>query len=56
MSGTGKSSLPKAFMEYVDCVTERIPVQSSWKDRNDLLGFYNDFEKRFKETEFLKAL
>ena len=56
MSGTGKSSLPKAFMEYLDCVTDKVPVQSSWKDRNDLLGFYNDFEKRYKETEFLKSL
>lgn len=28
----------------------------SWKDRNDLLGFYNDFKKQFKETEFLNAL
>ncbi len=56
MSGTGKSSLPKAFAQYMDCVTARIPVQSSWKDRNDLLGFYNDFEKRYKETDFLKEL
>lgn len=56
MSGTGKSSLPKAFAEYTHSVTENISVQSSWKDRNDLLGFYNDFEKRYKETKFLKEL
>ncbi|MCH5165495.1 MAG: hypothetical protein J1G01_03740 [Clostridiales bacterium] len=56
MSGTGKSSLPKAFEDYMKSVTERIEVQSSWKDRNDLLGFYNDFEKRYKETKFLEAL
>lgn len=56
MSGTGKSSLPKAFEDYMKCVTDRIEVQSSWKDRNDLLGFYNDFEKRYKETKFLEAL
>jgi MoxR-like ATPase len=56
MSGTGKSSLPREFGEYIGCNTKRIPVQSSWKDRNDLLGFYNDFEKRYKETEFLKAI
>jgi hypothetical protein len=36
--------------------TIEVPVQSSWKDRNDLLGFYNDFKKQYKETEFLKAL
>lgn len=56
MSGTGKSSLPKAFEDYMKSVTDRIEVQSSWKDRNDLLGFYNDFEKRYKETRFLEAL
>lgn len=56
MSGTGKSSLPKAFEEYMGAVTDRIEVQSSWKDRNDLLGFYNDFEKRYKETKFLEVL
>ena len=56
MSGTGKSSLPKAFAEYTHSVTENISVQSSWKDRNDLLRFYNDFEKRYKETKFLKEL
>lgn len=56
MSGTGKSSLPKAFEDYMKSVTDRIEVQSSWKDRNDLLGFYNDFEKRYKETKFLEAL
>ena len=56
MSGTGKSSLPMAFKEYVSCVCDDIPVQPSWKDKNDLLGFYNDFEKKYKETEFLTAL
>ena len=56
MSGTGKSSLPAAFADFMESVTDRIEVQSSWKDRNDLLGFYNDFEKRYKETKFLEAL
>ena len=58
MSGTGKSSLPRAFMDFMNggCETTSITVQASWKDRNDLLGFYNDFEKRYKETNFLKAL
>lgn len=56
LSGTGKSSLPSAFAEFMGSVTKVISVQSSWKDRNDLLGFYNDFKKQYKETEFLKAL
>ena len=56
LSGTGKSSLPRAFADFTGCNAITIPVQSSWKDRNDLLGFYNDFKKQYKETEFLKAL
>lgn len=56
LSGTGKSSLPRAFAEFIGAKTITVPVQSSWKDRNDLLGFYNDFKKQYKETEFLKAL
>lgn len=56
LSGTGKSSLPRAFADFMGSNTIEVPVQSSWKDRNDLLGFYNDFKKQYKETEFLKAL
>lgn len=56
LSGTGKSSLPRAFADFMGSETIEVPVQSSWKDRNDLLGFYNDFKKQYKETEFLKAL
>lgn len=58
LSGTGKSSLPKAFAEFIgdEKLVDIIEVQSSWKDRNDLLGFYNDFKKQYKETKFLKAL
>ncbi len=56
LSGTGKSSMPRAFADFMGSETIEVPVQSSWKDRNDLLGFYNDFKKQYKETEFLKAL
>ena len=56
LSGTGKSSLPCAFADFMGAHTKEVSVQSSWKDRNDLLGFYNDFKKQYKETEFLKAL
>ena len=56
LSGTGKSSLPRSFADFMGSKTIEVPVQSSWKDRNDLLGFYNDFKKQYKETEFLKAL
>ena len=56
LSGTGKTSLPKYFAEYVGCSACFTPVQASWKDRSDILGYYNDFTAKFKETPFLRAL
>ena len=29
-----------------------IPVESSWRDRNELLGYYNDFNKKFNAKSF----
>jgi hypothetical protein len=31
-------------------------VQPSWRDRSELLGYFNEFTKKFNETDFLKAL
>ena len=31
-------------------------MQASWKDRGDILGYYNDFTAKFRETPFLRAL
>ncbi len=55
LSGTGKTSLPVAFSRYAGWFTSTVSVQSAWKDRNDLVGFFNDFKKEYKETDFLKA-
>ncbi|MFA5543714.1 MAG: hypothetical protein WDA47_08035, partial [Bacilli bacterium] len=33
-----------------------VSVQPSWRDRAELLGYLNEFTKRFNETDFLKAL
>ncbi len=56
LSGTGKSSLPRWFAEFVGSKTFFAPVQSTWRDRTDVLGFYNDFSYVFKETDFLKRM
>jgi len=55
-SGTGKTSLPKAFIKAVAGGLEIIEVQAGWRDRHDLLGTYNAFERRFHERPCLKAL
>ncbi|MBS6464902.1 MAG: hypothetical protein KH436_08240 [Firmicutes bacterium] len=56
LSGTGKTSLPKYFAEYTHSNVCFTSVQASWKDRSDILGYYNDFAGKFKETPFLRAL
>jgi len=56
ISGTGKTSLPLAFAHAIGAGSALIEVQAGWRDRQDLIGHYNTFEKRFYETEFLKAL
>lgn len=33
-----------------------VPVQAGWRDRDDLVGHYNAFEKRYYEKECLQAL
>ncbi len=56
MSGTGKTSLPKIFMEAIMGQCEIIEVESSWRDKNELLGYYNEFSKRFTPKKFTQAL
>jgi hypothetical protein len=56
ISGTGKTSLPKAFANAVGGHAEIVEVQAGWRDRQDLLGYYNAFHKKYYATEFLQAL
>ena len=72
ISGTGKTSLPREFAKaiiseaakYHGNNAESSPnapyricaVQSGWRDNMDLMGYYNSFEHKYKETDFFKAL
>ena len=56
ISGTGKTSMAYALGKFLNFDSAIIPVQPSWKDRSELLGYYNEFTKKFNESEFLKAL
>ena len=53
MSGTGKTSLAVAFGNYLDNTTVVVPIQPMWKERTDLIGYYNEFTKKFNETTLL---
>lgn len=56
ISGTGKTSLPYAMGKFFQHDTNIISVQPSWRDRAELIGYLNEFTKRFNETDFLKAV
>ena len=56
ISGTGKTSLPLAFARAIGAGHKLIEVQAGWRDRQDLVGHFNAFERRFYESEFLVAL
>ena len=53
MSGTGKTSLAYAFGEFLQNKTVVVPIQPMWKERTDLVGYYNEFTKKFNETTLL---
>ena len=56
MSGTGKTSIAYAFGEFLGNSSEIVPVQPVWKERTDLLGYYNEFTKKYNETPFLQKM
>lgn len=56
ISGTGKTSLPYSFSRYADNPATIVSVQPSYRDRTEVLGYFNEFSKRFNETEFLRAV
>ncbi|MBO4963134.1 MAG: hypothetical protein J6C97_05080 [Clostridia bacterium] len=56
LSGTGKSTLPRLFSDFVGNKVFYSPVQATWRDRTDLVGYYSEFTKEYKETDFLKRL
>lgn len=56
MSGTGKTSLAYAAGEYFGNASTIVPIQPMWKERSDILGYFNEFTKRFNETRLLTKL
>lgn len=56
MSGTGKTSLPKIFAEAILGNVNIIEVESSWKDKNELIGYFNEFSGKFTPKKFTQSL
>ena len=56
VSGTGKSALPMAYAEATGMNFVSLAVQPGWSGPQDLLGFYNYLERKYKATELARAL
>lgn len=65
ISGTGKTSLARAFARAINNASDEqqeknyceiVRVQAGWRDREDLLGHFNAFEKKFYAKEALQAI
>lgn len=56
ISGTGKSQLPRQYALAMGIGFLQVPVQPRWDSPQDLMGFYNYIEKRFRPTDMARAL
>ena len=56
LSGTGKSSLPRYFAKYVGGEVVFLPVQTTWRDKSSILGYFNDFARIYNESDCLLKL
>ncbi len=56
ISGTGKSQLPRRYAEAMGIGFLLVPVQPRWDSPQDLMGFYNYIEGRFRPTDMARAL
>lgn len=56
ISGTGKSELPQAYAEFMGAPLVMLPVQPRWDSPQDLQGFYNYIEKKYKPTPLMRYL
>ena len=56
ISGTGKSQLPLQYAEAMGVPSLVVSVQPGWDSPQDLLGFYNYIERKYKPTPLARAL
>jgi len=56
ISGTGKSELPRRYAEGMGMHVLTLPVQPRWDSPQDMFGFYNYLENRYRATELARAL
>ncbi len=53
---TGKSELPQKYANYIGAQLLTLAVQPRCNSPQDLQGFYNYVEKKFKPTDLMRGL
>ena len=56
ISGTGKSQLPRRYCAAMGIHFLQVPVQPRWDSPQDLMGFYNFVDARYRATELARLL
>ena len=56
ISGTGKSQLPRQYAAGMGIGFLQVPVQPRWDSPQDLMGFYNYIEGKFRPTDMARSL
>lgn len=56
ISGTGKSELPRRYAEGMGLHFLSLAVQPRWDSPQDMFGFFNFLENRYRATELGRAL
>jgi tRNA uridine 5-carbamoylmethylation protein Kti12 len=56
ISGTGKTSLAYAWGKFLLNDALIASVQPSWRDKAEIFGYFNEFTKRYTETDILKQM
>ena len=56
ISGTGKSELPRQYATAIGIPFFQLAVQPRWDSPQDLFGFYNYLEHRYKPTELVRVM
>lgn len=53
-SGTGKTWLTKLYAKAIGAKYQLVPVAPNWAANEDLLGYFNPMQKKFRATIFLE--
>jgi len=56
ISGTGKSELPRRYAEAMGMHFLNLAVQPRWDSPQDMFGFFNYLEGRYRPTELARSL